>query len=189
MTATTIHLLRHGAPVRTERLLGWSDEPSTREGLDHCLRRAAGIGFERVETSPLLRALAAAELIAAERGFPVVADERWRELDFGAWTGLATEELNPLQLSRFYDDPDENAPPGGETWSALTARVSKALSQLQGETLVVTHAGPMRAALSLVCGLDLRQLWAFDLPYGALVSLRFWDPYEPGRGQIFGLFA
>jgi alpha-ribazole phosphatase len=53
-------------------------------------------------------------------------------------------------------------------------------------TLVVTHGGAIRAALAELCGLDRRQIWAFDLPYGALVSLRIW-PGPTRTVQIVGL--
>ena len=47
-------------------------------------------------------------------------------------------------------------------------------------TLIVTHAGAIRAALHILCGFGWRQLWAFDLPYGAAVSLRVWPGMPPG---------
>jgi alpha-ribazole phosphatase len=44
----------------------------------------------------------------------------------------------------------------------------------------------MRAALHVLCGFEQRLLWAFDLPYGALLSLRVWRGERPGA-QIEGL--
>jgi alpha-ribazole phosphatase len=52
--------------------------------------------------------------------------------------------------------------------------------------LVVTHGGAIRAALADLCGFDRRQIWAFDLPYAALVSLRIW-PGPKRTVQIVGL--
>jgi alpha-ribazole phosphatase len=45
----------------------------------------------------------------------------------------------------------------------------------------------MRAALAHLCGFDQRQLWAFELGYAALLSLRVW-PGEPRSAQIAGLY-
>ncbi len=53
--------------------------------------------------------------------------------------------------------------------------------------LVVCHAGAIRAALAVLCGFDVRQGWAVDLPYGAVLSLRVWP--EGRSGQITGLTA
>ena len=88
-------------------------------------------------------------------------------------------------LVRAYDVP----PPGGESWSALVARVAAAIDELAPvPTLVVTHGGAMRAALHILCGFDQRQLWAFDLPYAARLSLNVW-PGERPSAQIAGLAA
>jgi alpha-ribazole phosphatase len=61
--------------------------------------------------------------------------------------------------------------------------VGAALAELQGDTLVVSHAGAIRAALGVLLRLDHTQVWAFDLPYGALISLRVW----PDGAQVTGL--
>jgi alpha-ribazole phosphatase len=65
-------------------------------------------------------------------------------------------------------------------------RVAPALDGLVAPTLVVTHAGAIRAALCILLALDYRQGWAFDLPYAALVSLRVW-PGPPRTAQLVGL--
>jgi len=38
-----------------------------------------------------------------------------------------------------------------------------------------------------LCGFEQRQLWAFDLPYNVLVSLRMW-PGEQPSAQIVGVY-
>ncbi|WP_438907651.1 histidine phosphatase family protein, partial [Bacillus licheniformis] len=82
---------------------------------------------------------------------------------------LAPASIDPAALGRFWDDPDAAAPPGGERWSALVARVGAAIAELPPEpTLIVTHGGAMRAALHVLCGFDVRTVWAFTLPYASL---------------------
>ena len=111
-------------------------------------------------------------------------DPRWRELDFGTWDGCTTAEIDPVALGAFWADPDAAPPPEGERWSALVARVGAALGDLPpGDILVVTHGGAMRAALAHLFAFDQRALWAFDLPYSSLLSLRLW----PDGAQIVGL--
>jgi alpha-ribazole phosphatase len=113
-------------------------------------------------------------------------DPRWRELDFGAWDGQHPRDLDPEALARFWADPDAAPPPGGERWSALVARVGAAIPVLADGTLVVTHAGAIRAALAMLCGFDARQVWAVALPYAAVVTLHIW-PGEPPTAQIVRL--
>jgi len=181
--------MRHGAPALTGRLLGHLDCPATDMGIAACRAAADGLAtVAAVVSSDLIRASACAAAIAEPRGLDVHIDARWRELDFGAWGGLFADTVDRDALGRFWADPDAAPPPGGERWSALVARVSAALAELRTDTLVVTHAGAMRAALAALCGFDARQVWAFDLPYAALLTLSLW-PGEPPRAQVSGLRA
>ncbi len=186
MTAVLLHLMRHGAPETPGLLMGRTDCVPTQGGIDACAAQAAGLEFDALLSSDLARAWRAAEAIGQTRGLPVSVDPRWRELDFGAWEGLAPSAVDRQAMGRFWEDPDTNPPPGGERWSALVGRVAAAIASLKVESgLVVTHGGAMRAALAHLCGFSQAQLWAFDLPYGALLSLKIW-PDEPAA-QIIGL--
>ncbi|MEH3103340.1 MAG: histidine phosphatase family protein [Sphingomonas phyllosphaerae] len=177
--ARTVHLLRHGVTVRPGLLLGHVDVAVTPQGIADCVRNAAGATFTQVVSSDLSRAAAC----AAALGAPVQHDPRWRELDFGAWDGCDPATLPAETLAAFWRDPDANPPPQGERWSALVARVTAALADLPDATVVVTHGGPIRAALASACGFDARQVWAFDLPCAALLTLRLW----PDTAQIVAL--
>lgn len=186
MSGLTLHLIRHGAPQRPGLLLGHRDEPALPSETAKCVARAEGLAFASVVSSDLGRTLDPARQVGAARGLAHRVDADWRELDFGTWTGLAAAEVDPDAYARFWDDPDAHAPPGGETWSALKARVALALGRIEGDTLVVTHAGATRAALSVLFHMEHRQVWAFDLPYASVLSLRVW----PGEAaQITGLSA
>lgn len=187
MTAFALHLLRHGPPFLPGRLMGRTDCAPTPEGISACREQASGIGIEALVTSDLRRAAQAGAAIAKASGIALSIDPRWRELDFGEWDGKAASEVDAAALSRFWEDPDANPPPGGERWSALTARIGEAIGALEPvTTLVVTHGGAIRAALHPLCGFEQRQLWTFDLPYNVLVSLRVW-PGERPSAQITGI--
>ena len=184
MTRFPRHLMRHGAPQRPGLLLGHLDMPATAEGVRACAGRAQGLGPVRLVSSDLLRARACAEALATPQ-----TDPRWRELDIGAWDGLAPAEIDSAALGAFWANPDENPPPGGERWSALVARVEAALRDLPPEpVLVVTHGGPMRAALHILLGLGLPEVWRFDLPYAALLTFSL-SAGQPPYAQLAGLAA
>ena len=187
MTGFALHLLRHGAPETPGLLMGRTDGAPTPAGVAACAAQAAGLSVERILASDLRRSRAAGEAIGAMLGLPLTIDPRWRELDFGDWDGRASSDVDRDALGRFWDDPDASSPPGGERWSDLVRRVSAAIADLTPvPTLVVAHGGSMRAAMHILCGFDQRQLWAFDLPYAARLSLRVW-PGEPSGAQIIGL--
>lgn len=192
MTSLALYLLRHGEPEGAGRLIGRSDAAPTLSGIAACVSQAQDLEAEVLIASNLSRARLAGEAIGEETGLPLSIDPRWRELDFGAWDGLAPAEIDSAALTRFWDDPDGHAPPGGERWSELVQRVTAALGELAARpTLIVTHAGAMRAALSTLCGFDKRQTWALDLPYNCLLSLRVWPGAGSGQkptAQVAGLY-
>ena len=179
--------MRHGAPAVEGLLLGRTDIPVTDAGIASCATRARELDISHVIASDLQRASRCATAIAAPRGLAVEIDPRWRELDFGDWDGCTPASIDQDALARFYDDPDAAAPPRGERWSVLCSRVADAVAALPDEpALVVTHGGAMRAVLATACGFDLRQVWAFHLPYTSLISLRIWSSAQP-TVQILGL--
>jgi alpha-ribazole phosphatase len=188
MTSFALHLLRHGEPAIAGRRLGRTDCAATPAGIAACVEQVSELGIEAIIASDLVRARAAAEAIGQRLGLSIAIDRRWRELDFGAWDGLSSAEIDGDALGRFWEDPDAHAPPEGERWSSLLARVAEAIGALPPRsTLIVTHGGAMRAALAHLCGFSQRQLWAFELPYAALLSLRVW-PGEQRFAQIAGLW-
>jgi alpha-ribazole phosphatase len=188
VTSFALHLLRHGAPTEPGRMMGRTDCEPTSEGIAACVDQVLDLGIERLIASDLRRASHAADAISDKLSLKATIDPRWRELDFGEWDGLPAAGIEEVALGRFWSDPDANPPPGGERWSALVKRTGAAIGELAPvPTLVVTHGGAMRAALHLLCGFDQRQLWAFDLPYAALLSLRVWPGAQPSA-QVAGLY-
>lgn len=188
MSGLLLHLMRHGAPERAGLLLGHADEPALPSESAKCVARAKALEFTRVVSSDLIRTLTPARTIAATSQMEHRIDADWREHDFGEWTARAPHEIDGEAYARFWDDPDAHAPPGGERWSDLQARVLRAISALNEPALVITHGGAMRAALSVLCGMDHRQVWAFDLPCASVLTLRVW-PGEQPAAQIVGLIA
>jgi alpha-ribazole phosphatase len=191
MTDFLLHLLRHGEPEGAGRLIGHTDASPTAAGIAACADRARDLEIEALLSSDLSRARLAGEAIGRATGLSLALDARWRELDFGAWDGLLPAEVDDMALSRFREDHDRHPPPGGERWSALIGRISAATDAMAARsTLVVTHGGAMRAAVALLCGLDTHQVWAIDLPYASLLSLRVWRMSDtPPMAQIVGLRA
>jgi alpha-ribazole phosphatase len=93
--------------------------------------------------------------LAAALGGPFTIDARLAELDFGAWEGRTWEDIHrddPVHLTRWGEDYERVAPPGGETVAALEARVRGFLEGLApgGRHLLSTHAGVIRCLWVLV---------------------------------------
>lgn len=181
-----LDLLRHGDTGRAGYLDGHTDHPLTPAGLSQMEKQTAAGVWPLVIASPLKRARQPAEVLASRVACPFIVDPDWAELDFGQWDGrrrvdIEADARDRDRLTAWYDDPEQQSPPDGERWSEFEVRVRNGLASAYAEaegrrTLVITHAGPMRAALSIILGLSMRSLWAIRIGYATRVGL------EIGRG-------
>jgi broad specificity phosphatase PhoE len=148
-------LVRHGETEanRLGRYLGRADLELTGRGRAQIEAVARVLPTpDVVVSSPLLRARQTAELL----GGPIEIDERWIELDYGPLDLTPVGAVAPDVAERWRRDPDF-APPGVETLSSLWRRVHPACDALlpRAETsvvVVVTHVGPIKAALGWALG-------------------------------------
>ena len=100
-------------------------------------------------TSPLTRCRILAERIGQVRGQPVTIAPDWIEMDFGRWEGIAWSDIPRAELNAWaaaFHDFDGH---GGESVAALEARVRAGLEAMKTGTLVVTHAGCIKAACAI----------------------------------------
>lgn len=142
-------ILRHAPSLADGRMAGRRDvdaDCSDKAALARQAARVAGAGM--VIASPALRC----QQTAAALGLtPTRLEPALWEQDLGAWEGLAPEalpDLGPLPAEALA----RHRPEGGESFDDMAARVVPVLQALQGDTLVVAHAGTVRAALSMVVG-------------------------------------
>lgn len=104
-------------------------------------------------TSPLRRA----RQTAAALGLDAAVEPALRETGFGTWAGQEIEAVlaaDPAGFAAWRADPAA-APPGGESFAAMAARVAGWLEAQAGgarEVLAITHPGPIQAALLHVLG-------------------------------------
>jgi broad specificity phosphatase PhoE len=132
--AGRLYLVRHGQAVGNDggRYIDWSDPPLT---------------------------------IADRLGLPLEVTPALRELHFGEWDGLTPDEVysrNRERYDRWLQDPEGEAPPGGERLSDLRSRLLTVLPAACA--LLVTHGGPVRMMLALLNG---RPFWSYQVPTGS----------------------
>lgn len=167
-------LLRHGQTATNAqgRLLGRADPELTAFGLDQARAAAVAIGdVTRVISSPLRRARATAECLGA----PVEVDDRWIELDYGDYDGKPFAEVPSEVWSRWRADPDF-VPPGGESLTALGARVRAACVELaesatDDDVVVVSHVSPIKAAVAWALAVGDEIAWRMFLDVAAITRI------------------
>lgn len=144
-------LVRHG-PTHAKGMVGWTDLPADLSDGAALNRLSLALPDAPVVSSDLLRARATADALADGR--PRLPHEPdLREMHFGAWEMRTHDEVaaeDPDRAATFWDDPGAVAPPGGEGWDALAARVlacADRLAAAHGELILVCHFGPILALL------------------------------------------
>jgi broad specificity phosphatase PhoE len=149
----TIYLVRHGdtkwSPER--RLAGRTDLPLTVDGEANALKlapRLAKLAFDRVYTTPLVRARRTAELAGfADRA---VIEPRLIEMSFGDYEGRTVQEIRGERPGYAYL---KDGCPNGETAADLGARVDSWLAeQGDGTVLVFAHSVIMRVLTARFLG-------------------------------------
>lgn len=179
--AVRLCLVRHGETAwnAQQRLQGWTDVPLNAEGERQAraaARALAGVAFDAIVASPLQRALATAQAIAAGRPVRVHTDPRLRERHHGDLQGLTRGQI-ALAAPRVHEALQERRPgylpPGGESVEAFAARVHAALEDLRhghpgGTVLAVAHGGVLDMAYRLASDHDLHSPRRHALPNAAL---------------------
>lgn len=125
----------------------------------------------RVVASPARRCRDLAEALAARDAVELCFDERLRELDFGAWEGRRWWDIPRRESDPWAADPWRLAPPGGESFAALYARVRAVLAELSPGTAIVSHAGPIRAARMVLTGSSFEAAFAEPVPHATPIRL------------------
>lgn len=195
---TTTMFVRHGATDHTARRVfsgsDGEDPPLSEAGLAQAAAVAAELrrrgGASAIVTSPMARTRATAAAIAAELGVEPVLRPALRECEFGEWNGLTFDEVFarwPVELDHWLRDPNF-APPGGESLSAVHARVDVALDQIRQEhegtaVVVVSHVNPIRCAVGLVLEVALAALPRLEVPPTSITTLRWW---QDGNAAVGG---
>lgn len=129
-------LTRHGLPDASEDVwlgsqLDVALRPEGRRQAEALAHRLNGVRIDRIISSPMLRALETAQIVATGR--PVEVDDRLLERDYGRWEGMTNAEIearDPELLARWDRDPAATHTPGGESGDEVAARALSFLVDL-----------------------------------------------------------
>lgn len=173
-----ILIARHGETEWNlgRRFQGHQDSPLTARGQDQARRLAERLRSEPVSAvyvSDLGRAMATAEPIAHAHDLDLRTTPELREIDCGAWTGRAKDELagaDPEGIERYRVAPASHTMPGGECLADVQERGWNFLQSIRaangGESIVViTHHIVVETLLARAMRVPLEQLW-LSIPTG-----------------------
>ena len=168
---TTIVLLRHGRTHYNAeaRLQGQYDSPLDHVGVEQAKLAGEHIRHRfaphRLVTSSFARTLETAEA-AGLTTLPTDVDDRWREIDFGAYDERKIRDVY-VELGQAWLADPTFVPPGGESLAAMHGRVVEACAHIAetyaGETVVVvSHATAIKSAV----------VWALRTDAATILTLK-----------------
>ncbi len=173
MTAL-IYLLRHGASLwnRDKRITGQCDPPLAEEGHSQARNLAIALAEESlgaIFASHLTRSVATAAPLAELRGLAINQEAALNERHFGALEGRYRDPRDPEAAALWgalAQASADTAPPGGESFNTLLARVREAADRVfvaarHAPVVVVGHRHTNRALLCHWLG------WSFEQARGA----------------------
>jgi broad specificity phosphatase PhoE len=168
--------VRHGQTDanRDGLLLGRADVPLNDTGRAQAATVAGSFDAAPavVVTSPLQRCVDTAKVIADRWGVGVRVDDRLVEIDYGAWDETALGEVPDEAWAHWRKDPSF-APPGGESLTAVHARVEECARELlegsqDGIVVAVSHVSPIKAAAAWALGGGPELSWRLRLDVGSV---------------------
>lgn len=189
-------LVRHGETEwnRVGRAQGQADPPLNQEGREQAeavAARLAPVAFEAAYSSDQRRAAETALPVMRGRDTPIVRRRDLREKSFGEWEGMTYEDLQlryPAMLEELFDERPAFAPPGGESDLELFARAAGAAARIagrhagtDGNILVVSHGGTLRAMMVSMLGLPVESMWRLRLSNAGLSVI---TTFEEGGATI-----
>lgn len=152
-----LYIIRHGQTANNKKKLlqGRSDMSLNEKGLEQAkaaseLFTSIGVKFDKVYTSPLIRAIETANAIAD--GAEVIVDDRLIEMDYGPYEGMDLTSPSPEVMAFFMDFAGTPAPDGMEQLGSVVGRLGEFLEEIREEAvekdiLISTHAIAMKGAL------------------------------------------
>lgn len=198
---TTIYLVRHGEvdgnTGEHRTFAGARDLALNERGLQQkeaVAQALAGKTIDAVYASTLQRAFVTGEAIAARHNLTVVGMDGLREVDYGDWEGLAERDI----LDGYADwwkrrvaDPWNVAPPNGESYSMLWARLEPAWEQIvresEGKTVVVVgHNGSLRVLLCELLGTPPVNARRLRIGNCSLTKVEIGEAKTVAQGQLQG---
>jgi alpha-ribazole phosphatase/probable phosphoglycerate mutase len=177
----TCVLVRHGETDLAGRFCGHSDPPlndAGRRQIEHAVSVLSNVP-EVIYTSDLKRARESADLFGSYFAVPVHVRHGLREINFGAWEGLAWEEVEqrfPADASAWIELYPRGVIPSGELYEAFQKRVRRETAFLLAEAelrsiVAVTHGGFIQTALTVLYGTSEGPAHERSAQYASIVPL------------------
>lgn len=186
-----IYIVRHGQTIwnASNLLQGSADIELNERGRALAGETGANlenVSFDKIYSSPLIRAYETACLIRGHRNIPIIRDERLKELNFGVNEGKNFKELladtsDPFHY--FFERPDLYlAPENGETLEHICERGAEFMKEViepqkneLERIMIVAHGAMNKAIMCHVKQHGIEEYWSGGLQKNCGVIIVRWD--------------
>jgi broad specificity phosphatase PhoE len=193
---TRVYLIRHGESTwnAERRWQGAMDPPLSKAGRAQADRVATAlepVPLQAVYCSPLQRAQDTAVAVAAPHALPVEPVADLREIAFGEWESLGSNEVERrfgALLEEWWRRPDQVQIPGAEPLAAGRERAVAALRTIVGRhpgarVAIVAHGGVNKLILLTLLRAPLASFWRLSQSNACINVVEFDGP----RGRILAV--
>lgn len=173
-----IYLIRHTTPnIEKGICYGHSDLGLAKTHIEEfktVLSKIPESNSYHVYSSPLQRCV----LLAKQFKGHLVLDNRLKELNFGDWELQPWNDIPEKQITPWMNNFVTHKVPNGESYTELAERVNCCISNILNNKLntspiiIVLHAGPLRAFLSKLVNIDLKDSFNIKVNYGDVFHVR-----------------
>lgn len=158
-------------------MVGWSDIPADLSDVAALDRLRSHLPDAPVVSSDLVRATATADALCPKHRLP--HDPALREINFGDWemkTFTEVETTDPQTIRAYWETPGDVAPPNGESWNAVRARVDQAidsyLNQGHSNLIIVAHFGVILTQIQRALGLSAYDAFSHKIDNLSVTQMR-----------------
>ena len=189
-----ITFIKHGATINTEENRFFDDEsyPAINETGRIEMEKISewiknkGLKVDTIYTSSALRCVQSARILAdvCKQDFEIL-DSLTGRIN-GKWSGLSIDEIDkqhPEFLSRYYEDPQNFWPEGGESLMQLNERVNNVINEIINNNLhkrliIVTHGEVIQSAIANAVGIPLENQFKTYVPAGSATQISYFEDWS-----------
>ncbi|MBI2309597.1 histidine phosphatase family protein [Candidatus Collierbacteria bacterium] len=187
-----IYLIRHAESIaNTQGIYQGQTYDLPLSELGQQQARALGAKLARIKlnaifTSPLTRTKQTVEAITGyqEKLVITIFEDRLKETNHGAWEGKRKTEIAarwPEIFQLWQTLPGKVEFPGGEKFTDTANRAIEWFNNIFNKTgvfAVVTHSNIIQAILTHLHGLDLNNIWQFEIAPTGITVIEFYSPIK-----------
>lgn len=199
-----LYVIRHGETLWNEagRLQGSVDielNETGRELAGKLGRELEDVAFDRIYSSPLIRAYETACLIRGHRNIPIIREERLREISFGDLEGIHYSEWmkEDSPYHYFFTEPEKYNPPvHGESLEQVCTRTKEFMQEVMEplyaeneRIMIVAHGAVNKGLMCYMEGNDKAHYWGEGLQNNCEASIfsfdgNHWSKRKPDRKKL-----